>query len=1437
MVYEGLNPLPRRTLWLLAGAFAVVSLLLDSILPPPMNLSGAFVIAFFAGPMLSLSRRPVDAAMYTAASAALLLLPQHPIYESMSFFFLGLTLGVVTAWISYVVRREALKVGVGKSDQRYKILLRSFNQWIWTQDSDFRFTSMNGFENSKESQDGNAANVGGANVDIGHHEYEIGKRIWDIPGAIPESGTWDDHRAMLERHEPFFDFYYSVRDNENTLRWLNVSGIPLFDDSRKFSGYTGITRDITESHATRNELSARNQELSALLSSSPIGTVVLDASGNVVEFNDAVSRFLGYSRDEVIGKPSAVFSDASNNFAKNIEEPAAKRSSQFWQHVRLLHKSGAFINAAISTSPIYDSKGDYAGCISCIEDLSEHERIKSELDRSAAFLSAVTDQSPIGIVVYNKDFRLKHFNRSAAIILGASSGGAVELDATFEGSIDNGEYRNIIEDVKRGTEVNNREIKLIRGDASKRWLLVSSFSISDSFGARLGCVLMYQDMTEVHTAREMLLGIAENSPSAIAMIRRSDTTFQFINSKYAANYGKSADEMLGRRLADFGSDESLAMLTKILPDVFAGKIARIELLMPAGGESRWMDVSVSPCCNAFGEVDAVLLTLFDIHDAKEANFRVRKQEDRLSKMFSSAPFPIYARDRNGRVTFMNMEARRLFQRTEEEIVGQAEWFGVGDKSDKSIFSRAIFGDFGSKQNLEIALGKDSHTFEVWAEKLTGDSGAANEFVFFLMDITTEIRNRWLSARNERLLNTSIDASPVAIVFRDEYGHFAYSNESGMKLLRMMETNVAASAAATSRTTEDAESRKVWADNLAAVATGEKSSVKMDIAIVDENGQRLYFTGSVSAVLAENTEPIGIVIAMLDVTEKRMIGERAEILASVMENASDAVVTLDASFAISSVNPAFSLIAGYEKAEIMHESFVKLLRGKEEVEAFAAGQDELNDAGFWSKRIFMRRKNGEVFRCNISVSAARASSSGLISYVAVFDDLSSTSSVENGDKEAVMRDVVTALPSATLFTDRLEQVLSSSNRRTQMSACLIVNIGHFSSVNDSLGMTAGDAILKEIGRRITKCLHEGDTASRLGGSKYGVILDELPGWERAAEVGNAISRSITDKLLVGGNELFLEVNIGIACYPLDGLNAAELMTAAETACWSAEENAAAGTPAIEFKAPEINERIFEFFSVSHSLRDAPDNGELYLNYQPIVLSDSMKIIGVEALVRWRHSAMGSLLPSRFMPTAIRTGMVGKIDMWAARRAFAEAKKWQDKNLGTLFMYINIAEQTFSSTEFPSQINAVARDCGINPAIISIEVSSSAVNDDIDHATAIVRALRDSGFSFGINDFGVGEISLSFLASAGVNYLKIDRLVVRSINSSSQSAAICQSAISIGEAMGIAVSAVGVENADQCTALLKMHCAQIQGNYISRPCSESEIVSMIGDSTKLADRLSF
>lgn len=434
-----------------------------------------------------------------------------------------------------------------------------------------------------------------------------------------------------------------------------------------------------------------------------------------------------------------------------------------------------------------------------------------------------------------------------------------------------------------------------------------------------------------------------------------------------------------------------------------------------------------------------------------------------------------------------------------------------------------------------------------------------------------------------------------------------------------------------------------------------------------------------------------------------------------------------------------------------------------------------------------------------------------------EEITERKQAEERARQLAYYDPLTGLPNRVLYNDHLSLVLAHAQRVKEKLAVLFLDLDRFKDINDTLGHSVGDQLLRTIAERLTDSLRKEDTVTRQGGDEFTLLLPGMTQMEDAAWIAQKILEVVREPLTLSGHELNITTSIGIALYPDDGKEGETLLKNADTAMYHAKEQ---GRNNYQFFTPVLHTRTVEQLELESSLHHALERKEFTVYYQPQVNIETGQIVSSEALIRWLHPDRGIISPSEFIPLAERTGLIVPIGEWALRTACAQNRAWQDAGLPPLQVAVNLSSRQLQQEDMVEMVEKVLKETGLDAHFLSLEVTEGTAMRNVESTAYKMDRLNGLGVHFVIDDLGTGYSSLSYLKTFPIHALKIDKSFVQDIVIDSNDAAIVTAIISMAKGLRLKVVAEGVETVAQLEFLRALGCDEMQGYLCSKPVTAGE-----------------
>lgn len=553
-------------------------------------------------------------------------------------------------------------------------------------------------------------------------------------------------------------------------------------------------------------------------------------------------------------------------------------------------------------------------------------------------------------------------------------------------------------------------------------------------------------------------------------------------------------------------------------------------------------------------------------------------------------------------------------------------------------------------------------------------------------------------------------------------------------------------------------------------------------------------------------------------------EGAEILASeIIDNAGEGIVVYDRELRYVLWNRFMEEMTGMAAEEVLGRSAVELFphihdQQVDELLARAMAGETVSshDIHYFVPGTGRQGWISSVYRPHHNAEGMIAGVIGLIR------DITERKAAEQQIEYQAYHDALTGLANRRLFQEHLSLALALAQRRERMVAVLFLDLDHFKLINDSLGHTVGDALLHQVAQRLKGAVREGDTVARVGGDEFTIVLQEVAHRSDAAVVANKVLEAIAAPLEVNGHRLYITTSIGITLFPEDGDDAETLLKNADAAMYRAKDE---GRNTYQMSTQELSRSTQERMTLENGLHRAIEEGEFEIWYQPQVDLATMEIVGMEALLRWKHASRGIIRPAEFISVAEERGMIVVIGDWVIREACREVRRLHDAGRDGFRVAVNISARQFRDQNLLATIESAIAESGIDPRCLELEITETVAMENVVLTMTTLAALRKTGVTIAIDDFGTGHSSLSYLKRFPIDALKIDRAFLLDLPDGFEDAAIVKSVIQLAQGLNLRVVAEGVETAEQLAFLRAQGCHEVQGFYFSEPVPVAELDAVL------------
>lgn len=653
--------------------------------------------------------------------------------------------------------------------------------------------------------------------------------------------------------------------------------------------------------------------------------------------------------------------------------------------------------------------------------------------------------------------------------------------------------------------------------------------------------------------------------------------------------------------------------------------------------------------------------------------------------------------------------------------------------------------------------------------------------------------------SERRFQLYVERAYDAVLVVDERARIHYANPAASRIYGYSAAELAALSIPDLIAADEASQAEARAHFGRVVEQGE--------SLGEVRGRRrdgsLFFS-DVSAVSLGEGHFLGTI---RDSTEGRRFADSLRLFAAVFDSTSEGIVITDASGRIERVNRAFCAMTGWDEAALVGAVPERLDSGRHPPQFYADAIRSLRREGRWEGELWIRRRNGELIPSYVVVNDLRSGDT-VEHEVAVITDIRPHKEVEARLTHLALHDPLTNLANRTLLHTRLGEALHRAREAGRRVAVLFIDLDDFKTVNDTLGHDVGDGVLTGVAARLGATVGPDETLARHGGDEFVLLADECQTRDCALRVVRRILDALASPFRVADREIFVSASIGISIFPDDGQTGADLLKNADAAMYRAK---AQGHRRFEFFTPEMNRSARARLDTEAGLRRALDSGEFGLVYQPIVRPGERHPRRVEALLRWNQGGTEPRMPGEFVDLAEESGLIVPIDRLVLAEACRQAARWG----GGIRVAVNVSPRHFRDQKLAGIVARALDGAGLDGSALELEITERALLHDEAEVTAVFDALHALGVRVVIDDFGTGYSALSYLHRLPIDGLKIDRAFVSELGRNPSHADLVRAILAMAAALGLEVTAEGVETDAQRDFLLEAGCLQLQGYFFGRP----------------------
>jgi diguanylate cyclase (GGDEF)-like protein/PAS domain S-box-containing protein len=839
------------------------------------------------------------------------------------------------------------------------------------------------------------------------------------------------------------------------------------------------------------------------------------------------------------------------------------------------------------------------------------------------------------------------------------------------------------------------------------------------------------------------------------------------------------------------------------------------------GTRAWLEIDVRPVHDEF-DGKLIVTSFRDITARKTAEERTRA----LSAIVESSTDAIFRQSLDGIIESWNAGAERIYGYTAAEVLGVHGSVIVPEERRVEADHLMFAATHGTSINnlLTVRRRKDGTLVHVviTASPLQDAAGQIVGVAKIGADVTELVETRDALARSEERFRSLVQRSSDVAFVLDEEGVITYASHAALHFGYTPDALIGARSRDLIHPDDVERHRDAVFD---AVARDGSATVEWRF----RRGDGSYCWVEETFTDLHDVPAVGGWVANLrDITDRRRAEderiEAEERYRQGFERSAFGLAVLDLEQTFTSVNPALADLLGHPPDVLLGRQPLEFLHPSERDRA-RSGVDRLlrGDLAFYKREHRVVRPDGSIVSVLIDMTLVRDSDGEPNYFFVQVCDITDRKRAEEALEHQALHDDLTHLPNRLLLVDRLTLSLARAERLGSHVAVLFLDLDRFKLVNDGLGHVVGDQLLVEVAGRLRRSIRASDTVARFGGDEFVIVREDIADVSEAVEFAERIVAVLHEPIALSGRELYATTSVGIALGAA-GASAEQLLRDADAAMYRAKD---LGRARIELFSHELQQQVAARLDLETALRQAIERDELELLYQPIVRLADGRVVGAEALLRWRREGHRVVLPSEFIPVAEETGMIVPIGTWALERALTELRSLTAMH-GEADWPLLAVNLSALQLRLPASLEMVCdaiRASGIDPSMLSLEITESALMGDIETSARAMHVLRELGVKLAVDDFGTGYSSLAYLKQLPVDSLKIDRSFIDGLPGDQHDRSITEAIITLGNSLGLTVVAEGVETVEQWIALDELGCTVGQGFLWSPPIPASAFAPLI------------
>jgi len=1053
-------------------------------------------------------------------------------------------------------------------------------------------------------------------------------------------------------------------------------------------------------------------------------------------------------------------------------------------------------------------------------------------------LAAIVNSSNDAIISKSVNGQIQTWNGGAERLYGYSASEAIGTSiAILDPEGEGGSHRTILEEVRSGRPVSHVQATRVKKNGDLITVDLTVYPVQDATGTIVGASSVARDLSDRKVAEESLRASEEqyrllfqSNPVPMWVFDRNSLSFLAVNDAAVRQYGYSEGEFVTMTIKDIRPAEEIP---KLLEDL---KIQQSGLQEPEYWKHRRkdgtiIDVEVVAHDVAYKGHDGELVAVYDVTDRRRAQLLLHDSEAKYRVLFEDSSDAYWLLSSDGYVD-CNLAALKMFGFHKKEEFSHPADVSPPNQADGTPSRLA------ADARIAEALSKGSTIFEWLHQRSDGEVFPAEVRLSALQldgrrllmatvrDITERRRSEDALNFKSALLQAESETTLDGILAVDENDKIILANRQLSRIFDIPQELLDAKDdhAVRQFVTQQFEDPASFLQRIDYLYRHPEERSTDEVRLKNGKTFERYSAPLVDA----DRRHRGRIWYFHDITERRAmeatVRDAEESYRTIFENAVIGIFRATPDCRLITVNRALAQIYGYDSPDELiadvSNADTALFVNPNDMLKLAKGAATGKSVQGAEVEVYTKTRARRWIRVNCHPVY---DFDGKLKYVdGTTEDITDRKLAERRVKTLAYYDSLTGLPNRSFLHERLRQALDRAHRTRNAVAVLWIDLNRFKFINDSLGHTIGDRLLKEIAGRLTRCVRKKDTVARVGGDDFVIVMGDLNATRDVEVAAARILEELSSTFAIGEHSLHTSCSIGISLCPENGQEGETLIRYADQAMYAAKES---GRSAYRFFSSDLNDEIQRRTSVEADLRRALERSEFFLTYQPQMVIETGELAGFEALLRWQHPEKGLVPPDKFIGIAENTGLILPIGEWVLKTVCNQAKRWLDMSLLHVPVAINVSAIQFRQDNFCDEIAHVLKDTGLPPELLELELTESLLLSNRDSMLSVLDQLKQMRIGVAIDDFGTGYSSLSYLKQFHVQKLKIDRSFIRELTTDADDAAITAAIIDMGKNLNLRVIAEGVEESDQLDFLRDHRCDEIQGYIFSKPLVAAKIEEML------------